>query len=285
MELLSVDNDPKTTKGRKYGVLTAPQYLAPEKQSGIANLCPFASAGCAGACLFTAGHGIFADVRQARINRTILFMQDRSTYWTKLIFEIARFERKAHKLGMTPAVRLNATSDIKWESTPVTIDGITPDPRLGKVVLLGGGAAIMSLFPSVQFYDYTAWPYDKRPTESLPSNYDLTFSRKENNDAEVLHNLHNGRRVAVVFNTRKGEPAPTSYTAIDGSVWPVVNGDDSDVRFQDPVGVVVALYAKGKARKDTSGFVVDASKVARVEYGAVKATHEDRMAILEAPMD
>jgi hypothetical protein len=252
MELLSIDNDPKTIKGRKYGVLSAPQYLAPEKQSGVANLCPFASAGCASACLFTAGHGIFADVRQARINRTILFMQHRSTYWTKLIFEISRFERKAHRLGMMPAVRLNATSDVKWESTPITIDGVTVDPRLGAV----GGTSIMALFPNIQFYDYTKWPYDKRPTESLPSNYDLTFSRSETNDAEVLHNLHNGRRVAVVFNTRKGEPAPTSYTAIDGSIWPVINGDDSDVRFRDPAGVVVALYAKGKARQDISGFVV-----------------------------
>ena len=281
MELLSVDNDPKTTKGRKKKVLTAVQYLAPAKESGIANLCPFASSGCEGGCLFTAGRGVFDDVRQARINRTILFMQHRSEYCTKLIFETARFQRKALKLDMLPAIRLNGTSDVKWESIPMTAGGITPDPRLGAV----GGTSIMALFPLVQWYDYTKWPYDKRPAESLPSNYDLTFSRSEDNDAEVLHNLHNGRRVAVVFNTRKGEPAPTSYTAIDGSVWPVVNGDDSDVRFQDPVGVVVALYAKGKARKDTSGFVVDASKVARVEYGAVKATHEDRMAILEAPMD
>ena len=252
MELLSVDNDPKTTKGRKEGILTAVQYQAPATESGVADLCVFRSPGCEEACLFTSGRGVFDDVRQARINRTILFMKDRSTYWTKLIFEIARFERKAHRLGMIPAVRLNGTSDIKWESTPVTINGTTVDPRLGAV----GGTSIMALFPNVVFYDYTAWPYAKRPTESLPSNYDLTFSRKENNDAEVLHNLHNSRRVAVVFNTKKGDQAPTSYTAIDGSIWPVVNGDESDVRFMDPTGVVVALYAKGKARKDTSGFVV-----------------------------
>jgi len=36
---------------------------------------------------------------------------------------------------------------------------------------------------------------------------------------------------------------------------PVFNGDDSDLRFLDPKGVVVGLYAKGKAKKDTSGFV------------------------------
>jgi len=39
-----------------------------------------------------------------------------------------------------------------------------------------------------------------------------------------------------------------------------VDGDDSDIRHIDPQGVVVALYAKGKAKKDTSGFVVDAGR-------------------------
>jgi hypothetical protein len=36
---------------------------------------------------------------------------------------------------------------------------------------------------------------------------------------------------------------------------PVYNGDESDLRFTDPKGVVVGLYAKGKAKKDSTGFV------------------------------
>ena len=36
----------------------------------------------------------------------------------------------------------------------------------------------------------------------------------------------------------------------------VINGDASDVRFNDAGGVVVGLTAKGKAKTDTSGFVV-----------------------------
>ncbi len=38
---------------------------------------------------------------------------------------------------------------------------------------------------------------------------------------------------------------------------PCVDGDDTDLRFLDPQGVVVALYAKGGAKTDQSGFVVD----------------------------
>jgi hypothetical protein len=168
-------------------------------------------------------------------------MQQRETYWIKLIFEIARLERKAERRNLLPAVRLNGTSDVLWEKTPIIING-------RKIA-----NNIMELFPIVQFYDYTKYPYAKRPTESLPSNYDLTFSRSETNERDVLDNLRNGRRVAVVYSTKA---VPQSYTAIDGSCWDVLGGDKSDIRFNDPNGVVVHLYAKGKALKDTTGFVM-----------------------------
>lgn len=54
--------------------------------------------------------------------------------------------------------------------------------------------------------------------------------------------------MAVVF---KGEP-PEIYWG-----FPVHSGDDDDLRFLDPFGVI-ALKAKGKARSDTTGFVVAA---------------------------
>ena len=38
--------------------------------------------------------------------------------------------------------------------------------------------------------------------------------------------------------------------------FPVINGDENDLRFLDPKGVVVGLKAKGKAKTDTTGFVV-----------------------------
>jgi hypothetical protein len=39
-----------------------------------------------------------------------------------------------------------------------------------------------------------------------------------------------------------------------------VNGDEDDIRYRDPDGVAVILYAKGSATRDTSGFVVDLTK-------------------------
>ena len=84
----------------------------------------------------------------------------------------------------------------------------------------------------------------------FPSNYSLTFSRSENNEAKCLDVLAKGGNVAVVFRTKE---LPSTWQG-----YKVVNGDKNDLRFLDPKGVVIGLYAKGKkARNDTSGFVVD----------------------------
>ena len=235
-DLLSAGNDSKTPKGEKIGVYTAIQYLLPANAGGKYNLCAYASNGCLEACLNTAGRGKFNSVQKARLNRTNLFNTDRETFFIKLIFEIARHRRKALKLGLQPAMRLNGTSDIKWEAQHIQ--------RLAT-------PTIFDLFPDVQFYDYTAYPYHKRPTESLPANYHLTMSRKENNEKDCLEALRNGRNVAAVFSTKKGEALPKTYKGYE-----VIDGDLHDVRYKDKQGVVVGLRAKGDARKDQSGFVI-----------------------------
>jgi hypothetical protein len=82
----------------------------------------------------------------------------------------------------------------------------------------------------------------------LPSNYSLTFSRSETNESQCLDVLARGGNVAVVFRSKT---LPTHWNG-----FPVINGDENDLRFLDPKGVVVGLTAKGKAKSDTSGFVV-----------------------------
>jgi len=56
--------------------------------------------------------------------------------------------------------------------------------------------------------------------------------------------------VAVVF---RNKILPETYLG-----YKVINGDKTDLRFLDEKGVIVGLYAKGKATKDTTGFVIDA---------------------------
>jgi len=66
----------------------------------------------------------------------------------------------------------------------------------------------------------------------------------------VREAIKQGYNIATVFGIKKTVAMPAEYMGL-----PVFNGDESDLRFLDPKGVVVGLYAKGKAKKDTTGFV------------------------------
>lgn len=225
MKLLTTQNF-KTTKGEKKGVLTGILYLAPAKISGY-EVCPRRSEGCTKACLYTAGMGAFSNVQQARINKTKLFFESRESFMDQLRKDIKSLVKKAAKLNMTPAIRLNGTSDIEWTRT-----------------------GIMQEFPTVQFYDYTK--VLNRLTKEIPTNYHLTFSQNESNSEEVTIALSSGFNAAVVFSTKKGQELPVEWKG-----FPVYDGDDTDLRFMDPKGgYVIGLRAKGRAKKDTSGFVV-----------------------------
>jgi hypothetical protein len=254
--ILSVSSDPKTVKSLIDGILTGVMYGIPANGSGEWNDCPFASLGCTMACLNTSGHGgIGLDqdnlnpVQIARLKRSAFFHTRRSEFWTMLIRDIDRLIRKARKLGLKPAVRLNGTTDVKWETQPVVIDGVKIADN------------IMALYDSVVFYDYTAWPYAKRPNEALPANYHLTFSRKENNDDQIALNIAHGRNVTVVVDIKSSD-----HTTTLPKTWreiPTHDADKSDFRPNDPIGRVLILrYKSAKASSLkaalASGFVVPA---------------------------
>jgi len=224
MKLLGIDTNAKTVKGEKLGYMTGILYLAPADLSGY-EVCAMRSAGCTKACLYTAGRGAFGNVQAARIAKTKMYFEEREKFMLLIAKEIAALIRKAEKANMIPVIRLNGTSDIPWERVPV---GEYPN--------------IMAMFPDVQFYDYTK----RANRKDLPANYHLTFSLAEDNDVNAEKALAFGLNVAVVFR----KELPSEYMGA-----PVVNGDETDLRFLDGRGVVVGLKAKGRAKKDTTGFV------------------------------
>jgi len=229
--LLSISADSKTIKGEKIGYLTGILYLAPAQTTKY-NTCSMAKlAQCDKACLYSAGRGAFNNVQQSRIDKTLYFYEDRNVFMMQLFKNIKALIIKAESKGLKPLVRLNGTSDIRWENVPFeSYDNI------------------FEAFPQVQFYDYTKDANRK----DLPSNYDLTFSYSgvESFKPYVFKAQSKGMRMAVVF--RKESSIPTLFKGIQ-----VVSGDNSDVRHLDDQGVIVGLYAKGKAKIDTTGFVVN----------------------------
>ena len=225
------NGNPKTDKNlkieslKKYWILRL--NLAPYKISGF-NTCSSASQGCADACLHTAGNPVFMPQKTlGRINRTRFYFRDRAKFLTKLIKEITNHELYCYKNDFIPVVRLNTTSDIPWEIHK-----------------------IFDLFPRVQFYDYTK--IKKRAIKFaqglMPKNYHLTFSMNEANHTDCDEVLQQGGNIAVVFRDK----LPDTYKG-----YKVVNGDEHDLRFTDPKNVVVGLKAKGLAKTDQSGFVIN----------------------------
>lgn len=233
--LLSISADSKTIKGEKIGYLTGILYLAPANTTKY-NTCSMAhKAQCAVACLYSAGRGAFNNVQQSRIDKTLYFYEARAEFMDQLVKNVLSLIKKAYAKKLDPLVRLNGTSDIRWETIPVTVDGVTY-------------ANIFEAFPTVQFYDYTKDANRK----ALPKNYDLTFSYSgvSTFSPYVQKAQSKGMRLAVVF--RKESSIPTVFKGIR-----VVSGDNSDVRHLDDQGVIVGLYAKGAAKRDTTGFVVN----------------------------
>jgi len=229
--LLSISADSKTIKGEKIGYLTGILYLAPAQTTKY-NTCAMAEkAQCAKACLYSAGRGAFNNVQQSRIDKTLYFFEDRESFMMQLFKNIKALIKKAESKGLKPLVRLNGTSDIRWENVPFeSYDNI------------------FEAFPNVQFYDYTKDANRK----DLPANYDLTFSYSGvSTFAPYVDKAKaKGMRMAVVFRSLANIPVVFKR-------MPVVSGDNSDVRHLDNQGVIVGLYAKGAAKRDKTGFVVN----------------------------
>lgn len=229
-KLLGVSGDAKTVKGEQYGVLTAIFYGSPAETSGV-NMCAmYAIAGCGPACLNTAGRGAMSSVQMSRLRKTLFMLQFWDDFKVMLLREIERHAKYCRKRGLKCAVRLNGTTDIRWE------------------LKIWDDMVFFNRMYEVYFYDYTKIANRLVPDSSV---YDLTFSYSgvEKYQKYVDTARAMGMRMAVVFRYRT--QIPKSFLGMD-----VVDGDDSDLRFLEPQGVVSALYAKGKAVRDYSGFVV-----------------------------
>lgn len=235
MKLLT-ENNPKALKSEALGYATAILHLAPYDLSGT-NVCPFAKqAKCFEGCLNTAGRGQMTSIQQSRIRKTRLFVDHREEFFALLRSDIEAFLRRCDRRGLTPSVRLNGTSDILWENESV---GFKPN--------------IFEHFRDVQFYDYTK--VAKRLERELPFNYHLSLSYSEANlsYARQVWKTHAKTNCNVVVVVRNDE---VKQQWLDAPVFHTVDGDKSDLRFLES-GAIVVLRAKGRAKHDASGFVLD----------------------------
>lgn len=219
-----------------HNVESAILYLAPYTVAGyriggkLATVCEWSTVACRKACLFRAGRGRFDNVHNARVRRTLLLHRDPCTFHSILDSDLVKLQERAYRKGTPAVARLNGTSDRDWTAT-------------------------YQKHPKVRFWEYT------KSTERVlaylrgqwPVNASVCYSRNERDgDAVAMALADRGAVVAVVFSTPKGEPLPPTWYGL-----PVTDGDLTDARYLDPPGTIVGLRAKGPAKRDRSGFVVD----------------------------
>jgi len=227
--LLSTNNA-KTIKGEGKGYITYILYMSSytANSKGI-NLCSHASKGCAESCLVGSGFGgMYTGVMKGRMAKSDYFLSDRVEFLQQLKKEIAWAVEKHKKDGAIVTIRLNGTTDIRYEKFRI-FDGLN----------------IFEIFPDVQFYDYTKNYI--RFDSVLPANYHLTFSRSETNHSKAMELLGKGINVAMVF-----DKLPDTFEG-----FKVINADLDDLRFLDPKGVICGLKYKkmtGKGVDNTKAF-------------------------------
>ena len=234
-QLFNKDANPKTVKGQKYGTLTYILYMSSHKESGV-NLCAMADiAGCVEPCLKNQGRGKMTSTQMSRLRKTLFYLQFFAEFMAMFKKELRLGLARSKRLGYNFAVRPNGTTDIRWEL------------RIWDYM-------VEMYKQGLQWYDYTKIPNRLVPCSKV---YDLTFSYSGKKEylPFVDKAIKLGMRIAVVF--RYKDIIPKTFLGMQ-----VVDGDDHDLRYTEPMGVVSALYAKGDAVHNDNGFVVGERRVA-----------------------
>lgn len=222
----------KSGKG-KGAVYQAGLSLAPARESHNWNLCAGSSPGCRTACLITAGSNVYGTSRRARILRTRLLMEHPEKFKEYLERDLRKARHYADMVARMPfAFRFNTLSDVDVERL------------VGHLILRGD-----------YWLDYTKVAGKYRAWLSLPHPwYHLTFSRSETNEAQCLEFLKLGGTCTLVV---RDEATKKHFLKAGYMGYPCADGDKSDRRWQDPPAHWILLVAKGKAKRDKTGFVVD----------------------------
>jgi hypothetical protein len=241
----------KTEKSKKYKVENRVVYLSPAWESGI-QMCPRFGL-CAKYCVgHSSGRQGGTLQRNNRLTKTLLWYLFPRWFLRRVQAEAICLETLALGKGFIPAIRMNGSSDIRWEKY-----------------------GLPQSVPTVEWYDYSKLPLEKRGDKGvLPPNYHLTFSLDENPGSWACAQkyLKADQNVAIVvrsdWHTSDKQAKVAKDLVIERETmggFPVVDGDLHDARFKDTKGSWVVLYAKSLAAGDSEGFAFPVTREGRLK--------------------
>jgi len=192
------------------------------------NACPFATESCQDLCLAFSGHGgLSTNVASCRARRSLAFLSDREAFAKALLWAAGLSYRKARRLGLPYALRLNGTQELPWWEAwcgfSLSSEEASLFSELFSVSIEPGFHTLPSLLSSVPFlslYDYLKAPLYGRSgllaareagvhvTASLAADQERASSR-------AIDAAEYGFAVAVPILLSKGEPLPVSLLLRD----------------------------------------------------------------------
>lgn len=244
--------NPKTDKNP---IFTGAHHLSPANTSGVINTCPGAG-NCQKTCLHFAGNPAYMKGKISKRQRqTIAFATNNGLYVETLALAISR--QVYRNQGEETAVRLNATSDIKWEEKHFVLGNNSAfyiRSNYGLDVKAGYYESILHFIRDnslpVVCYDYTKIKRDWNKCREL--GYILTASYDGNNNTanhKICRDaIENSVNVAVAFKLKKSEQLPTyiaNFLGYTGRTFCVADGDITDARYADiQSGQIIGLRFK-----------------------------------------
>lgn len=192
---------------------------------------------CFKTCVNFAGHGVYKNVRNTRIEKTKLFYNDFKTFKKLLEIELIKENLKAKRQNKILTVRLNTYSDIN---------------------VIKFYSDLIKKYPDVLFYDYTkiieyVYKLKEYHDRNELLNYNIVYSLNidEINNIEFIKNILNITSVVMVLpicnNTKNKnfDQFMSKYKYF--KEFEIINGDMQDIRTEK--GKIICLSFKGGKNK------------------------------------
>lgn len=231
---LFTTTNPKTLKN---GTVSESPTLVLHLEPITFGACP-AAGSCAALCLNKAGNPVYLTNKLSRRQkRSHAFHYHREDFLQLMVIEAARQRGKGYK-----GFRGNGTSDHAWERETVTIDAEVAEwvERLSGTRLGPGTYTVVEALTRLgyEMYDYTK-RIDRDFETAKRLGYHLTLSWGGKHDNVIFETAERyGLNVAApVYGVKRKAALPDTITHGE-AVYPVVDGDVTDWRRNDPAGRV-----------------------------------------------
>ena len=222
----------------------------PKVRTDNVDVCSNATPSCrAGCVVWFGGNPAYTDAKQnAMLKRKAMLIDDPCLFLAVFMRYLNLKSDSCIRKGVLMSSRFNVSSDIKYERVIVQMDDIQTNFSNFAAYFIAKTGEHIDTSDLPMPYDYTKH-FDRR----RDLNYHLVYSVTDNDTAKAEQAIENGLPLAIVVDTKRGKPLPTTVR-IGKYTLPAVDGDEHDYlpeHGREPHAVLLRYKynAKHKAAK------------------------------------